>query len=268
MIKMGRKKKIDITATIAGDAPVDIAEEWIMLNEQIKKDKAIDPKQKEPPKEAQKTLQNVQEVKKEEELNLFRRIGRMLLYKHNISSTEFKRISESQTYKTYEYKGFIKFLSFSRLSEWYKNKYLRGRMFVIQMQLRNGKIDMFTIRSTLPYFEHRGGAYFIDPDMAREDLHSHHNILYYHQDFAAPFKIEFNVKEIHDVLSVSDEGKAIDKAINPSTFGYVINSQVIEKLIKAHEMNDKLKLIMILVIINLLVSAVCVIMIGKSSGMF
>lgn len=223
------------------------------------------------PKSEQKPLPKP-EPKKEydeqgNEINFFRKIGRSLLHKQNISSSELHRIASEQAIKTYRYEGYIKFLSFRRLGNWYKNKYLRGRLFFIIMQLKNGKYDMFTIRSINPYFEHRGGMYFIDPDMAREDLHTRNNVLFYHQDFAAPFKIMFDVTKVHDVIMASDEENVIDKSLNPSTFKYVINSQVIEKLIKAHEIADKLKLLVILVIVNIAVTALIGILIAKSSGM-
>ena len=266
---MGRKKKTENVEQAKQENINPIEDEWILLNDIIKKDK----KETKPTEvKAEVKPINIPEVSvkpsNEESLSLFRRVGRTLLNKKNISSTEFKRIAESQLITEYRYAGYFKFLSWNRLAEWYKNKYHRGRIFFIIMQLKNGKYEMFTTRSIFPYFEHRGGMYIIDPDMAREDLHSKHSALFYHQDFAAPFKIEFDVTKIHDTIVNSDEDKTVDKALNPSTLKFLINSQVIEKLIKAHEISDKLQLMMILIIINLIITAVIGIIVGKSSGMF
>jgi hypothetical protein len=211
---------------------------------------------------------NFEDVSTEDINNsLFKRIAKELLYKKNISSTEFKRVAEAQIIKTYKYKGYFKFLSFNRFMEWYKNKYLRGRIFFIIMQLRNGKYDMFTIRSVLPYFEHRGGMYIVDPDMTREDLHSRHNVIFYHQDFAAPFKITFDVTKIHNTVTDSDEDKTVDKALNPSSLKGFINSQVIEKVLKGQELTDQLKLLLILVIISLIINVIVGFIVAKSSGL-
>jgi hypothetical protein len=190
-----------------------------------------------------------------------------LYHKKNISSTELLNVLKGTEKTFYIYKGFIPFFSFKRLKEWYNNKYHNSRLFFIVMQLRNGKYDMFNVRVLTPYFEHRGGAYILDPDMAREDLHSKHNVLFYHQDFAAPFKITFDVSKIHDVICDSVEDKMVDKALNPSSVKRFIASEVIEKLLKADQLIDKLKFILILIVINLILTLIVAIIVGKSSGM-
>lgn len=77
--------------------------------------------------------------------NLFEKVAEALKNKKTISSTELKDILDNQKKFNYRYSTFYKFLSKERLKEWYKRKFKRGRLFLIDMMLRNGKYEMFTI---------------------------------------------------------------------------------------------------------------------------
>jgi hypothetical protein len=197
--------------------------------------------------------------------NLFEKVSEALKNKKNMSSTELKEIMDNQKKMQYSYSAFYKFFSKERIKEWYKRKFKRGRIFLIDMLLRNGKYEMFTVTDTTPFFEHRGGCYIIDPDMTREDLHSKLDRLTYHQDFSAPFKISYDTKAIHGVIMDSKEDRMVDKALNPSSIKRFIESEVIEKLLKADQLIDKLKLLLILAIVGILINVVTLLMVFKAS---
>ena len=143
-------------------------------------------------------------------------------------------------------------------------KFKKKRLFLIFMKLRNGNWDSSVIATRGRYFEKLGGTYFIDQDIGVRDLGTGFNTLFYHQDCAIPFSIDFNIDNLNDKIKNADE--SVLKAINPSSFRGFIDSEVIEKVLKGQELSDQLKRIYMIVIIGLVVNVIAIIMIAKASG--
>lgn len=180
-------------------------------------------------------------------------------------ATSLKEVLKEQVNEGFEYKKFISKYTIKYWIEYYKAKHMKRRIFLIVMQLRNGKYDIFTIVTNQSYFERNSGMYHIDTDMAREDLHSKMNLLYYHQDISSPFRIDFDLGRIHKLMETNEES-TIDKALNPSSLKGFINSQVIEKVLKGQELSDEMRFLKIIMIINLIITIILGFMIAKGMG--
>lgn len=179
-----------------------------------------------------------------------------------------KKEPNSQKIKSYKYSDYMSNFSIQKWKEKLTKQTKKNRMFLVVMQMRNGKISMFTIATTETYFVYLKGLYYIDPDMIREDIHSGLNMLYYHQDCTMPFKIEFNIRDLKDKLARDEDESEVEKIINPKNLGSFINSQIIEKVLKGQELSDDIKMLRTLLIINLLVTFGLLVMIGRSMGFF
>ena len=194
------------------------------------------------------------------------------IFKRNDNLDEIaKNKKQKEILKAQKVKPFVYRKRFSRFSlkywiEAYKNKYKKRSLFLIMMQLRNGKYDQFVVSTSKKYFVRRSNLYLLDSDMVRQDVSSGYNVLYYHQDIAVPFKIEVNIQKLLDKVQNESEDKNITKALNPSSLRGFIESEVIEKVLKGQELTKEMDLIKKLLIISLILSGISVILILKQSG--
>jgi len=148
--------------------------------------------------------------------------------------------------------------------EFYKRTSQKEKLFLIIMQLTNGKIKQFTITASNLEFNYLNKTYIIDPDLSREDVTTGLNVLYYHQEVAIPFKINFNLDLLRKNLK--DYDNSVEKAINPSSLKDFINSKVIEKVLKGQELTDEVLMLKKLVFGVLIITAVTLLVILQSSG--
>lgn len=182
-----------------------------------------------------------------------------------VLAAELWKIKKDQQLFYFDYKKAFKWYSFKYQWAKYKEKNMRRKLYLIIMHLRNDKYDFFYVATNNAYFEYKEGLYHIDPDMVREDTHSKLSTLYYNQDISTPFKINFDLDELH--TQIQKEGDVtVDKALNPFSLKAFINSQVIEKVLKGQELSDELKLIKILIIILLLLTVIGLIMTARANG--
>jgi hypothetical protein len=184
--------------------------------------------------------------------------------------TELYEILSKQKIENQGFQRNMSTFSFQYWREEYRNKYQKKTTFLIWMQLRNGKMNQFKVSTSKKYFEKFKGIYFLDSDMSREETHSRLNVLYYHQDICTPFKIEFDVSEIHELIRQGEksdvESQSIDKALNPTSLKGFINSEVIEKVLKGQELSDEMRLIKILLIILMILQVIGLFILAKSLG--
>jgi len=178
-----------------------------------------------------------------------------------------KKIDNKQKLRKFNFLSFINPISNpgKRIGEFFKQKRNKQRIFLILMQTRNGKYDLFTITSRNQTFKYENGFYYIDPDMIRENLFTKMNMLFYHQDCAIPFKINFNIGELREELKETNSD--VEKAINPLTLKSFINAQVIEKVLKGAELSKEISMIKMIVIINTIAIVGLGLLIAKMGGM-
>jgi hypothetical protein len=177
-------------------------------------------------------------------------------------------IDNWQKISGFEYLKFIDVTKhpIKKLSEFFKKRLKKRKMFMAVMQLRNGKYYQFTVATSEEYFIYDKGCYYIDPDMVREDTFTKLNTLFYHQECSMPFKLDFNISDLKDSLKGVDSD--VEKAINPSSLKSFISSQVIEKVLKGADMIKELSQIKMMVLINMLVTIGLVGVIAKTLGWF
>ena len=176
----------------------------------------------------------------------------------SIKHQKIRRLSHKKEYSKF---------SLDYYKEVWKYKFHKKKLFMIIMLLRNGNYQIFTTATTGRYFEISSGSYFLDQDMARRDLQTGFNVLFYHQDCAIPFKIDFNIDELMEKVSKGDVGdSSIVKALNPSSFRGFIDSEVIEKVLKGQELSDQLRKMYMLIIINVVISVIMIVVVVKGQG--
>lgn len=159
-----------------------------------------------------------------------------------------------------------------RMSKWsiqywkekYKESFKKRDMFLVIMQLRNGKYDMFTIATAEKSFDYKGGHYYIDTDMVREDVHTSLNSLYYHQDITMPVRIDFEVDKL--LNQIQHQAKDVVKAVNPFSLKGFIHSQVIEKVLKGQELSDEMRMIKMITVMNLIIALASLGILSKFMG--
>lgn len=181
---------------------------------------------------------------------------------------EYKRHKSDAKIRPYWYGKFLDKLSIQYWKEYIKKVRNKESLYLVQMKLSNGKSTMFTVTSDDNTFSFKKGTYHIDPDMTVHDIHSGLDMLFYHQECASPFSIQFNLDNLKKSLKKSnvDDESNIIKAINPQSLKDFINSKVIEKVLKGQEMTDVLDKMMKLIIIGLVLSAGVLFLVAKGMG--
>lgn len=178
-----------------------------------------------------------------------------------------KKEKESITFqklkKIIHRKHYSKF-SLQYYKEWYKYKFMKRKLFMVIMKLRNGNFSTFSVAINGTFFTRWGGSYFVDSDLAKRDLETGFNLLFYHQDCSLPFDIDYNIDALMKGLKTQDE--SIVKTSNPRLLKGFIESEVIEKVMKGAELSDQLKKVYMIAIMILVLNVVVVIMVAKSQG--
>lgn len=174
------------------------------------------------------------------------------------------KLDKEQKVKKYKYGDYISKWSIQYWQEKMKKHFRKQHMYLILMQLRNGKYSMFTIATASHYFSYGKGMYFLDADMSREDIHTGLQMFYYHQDVMCPFKIDFNINKLRESLESYDDH--ITKAINPQNVKGFINAEVIEKVLKGQALSDDIKFLRTLLTINLILTAGVIVVMAKTMG--
>jgi hypothetical protein len=154
---------------------------------------------------------------------------------------------------------------FKKINEYLKMKKQKRRIFMILMQLRNGKYNLFNVVTSSQTFKYEGGLYYLDGDMVRENVFSKLNMLFYHQDCALPFKVDFNISDLREELLKNNSD--VEKAINPLSLKAFINAQVIEKVLRGAELSKDLQMIKLIVIINTITIIALGLLIARMGGM-
>lgn len=187
--------------------------------------------------------------------------------KNKMSSKEYlEKILNEQKENKFLFKSFMDKLSFDYLKEIYKEFFKKKKMLLIEIHLPNNKTEMFTISTDKEYFIHDGGAYYIDNDFIKYDTHTKLSKLVYHKECAIPFLLEWNIDELKTALEKESEN--FELTINPRSLKQFINSNVIEKVLKGGELSKDMDFLKKLIVINVIISAIVLLIMAKSMGIF
>jgi hypothetical protein len=157
------------------------------------------------------------------------------------------------------------------LNKWEVQK-KKSKVFLIHMELNNGKHRQFTIVSEFGSFVYDNKRYLIDEECMYEDIDAKLWCLYYHESLCLPIKhqipknnllreAENQADKIYDLLLNHEDARVrravaeIPKpdvvfAINPENLERFMISKVIEKVIKGGEMDDIFGFLKIMTIVN------------------
>jgi len=171
--------------------------------------------------------------------------------------SKYQKINKFKILKSYS------FLSKNYWQEWYKTNLEKKYLFLIVMQLRNNKYDIFHISTNAQTFDYQKGTYYIDSDLKIQTKFG--VMLFYHQNCSTPFKININITELMQKVR-KDADDHVEKALNPVLLKGFIHSQVIEKVLKGQELTKEMEFIKKLIVINLMVSLLIGFVMAKSMG--
>lgn len=147
-----------------------------------------------------------------------------------------------------------------------KEKFLKKRTFLINMELRNGKHTTFLITTKNQYFKYMGSIYVIDTELMYDNINAKHYSLDYHQDFALPIKREIKFKEVQEAIEAS-ELYDVESSTNPSALAKILEANMGEGVAKASSIPDFIKQMKLLLIIGTISSVAMLIIFVFKTGM-
>lgn len=149
-------------------------------------------------------------------------------------------------------------LDFEGIKREWNDKRKADKTFMVHMQLRNGMFTHFMVVLSHKWFDYEEGRYIIDDNFKYYDISSRIYWLDYHQDCCLPLKHTIDVKQIAKELQQSDFIDT-ETSIDPENLKIFMESDIIQKIMKGAEMEEWIKFIKIMLIINLCFSAIIMI---------
>jgi len=151
----------------------------------------------------------------------------------------------------------------------YKNK-LRSVYFplsavLINMEMSNGNFIQFVARIKDSGFIFANGFYLIDENLKRYNQTARMYMFDYHEEMCFPVDKRIKVQDIKDELIKNDHVE-LDTAIKPITLQKFMESTVIQKLLAGAELEDSLRFIKIMIILNLVISIGIILLTLKGSN--
>ena len=146
-----------------------------------------------------------------------------------------------------------------------KDAFYPERTMLVNMELRNGFHTTLIIFLKKPYFTFANGNYIIDDDFKYYDVSSKLWCLDYHQDISFPIKRHIDVNKINKLMrnkGVSD----VDNAINPMTLKQLIESDVVQKVMKGAELDEVFKFLKLMIILTFIGVCIIIVILIKSTG--
>jgi len=149
-----------------------------------------------------------------------------------------------------------------RLVRWYRPQCA----YLINMELRNGDHTTFLINTAKDHFTYMKAKYVIDSNLKHYNINAKMYSLDYHQDFSLPIKRVFNVSSIKKAIKSTDMID-VELATNPSTLEGFVESNVAKQVMKSAGVEEFLKVMRTMVIVNVILSALTFMIIVWSTGM-
>lgn len=144
----------------------------------------------------------------------------------------------------------------------FRNKYNPLSVFLINMELSNGKFMQFVIKPKDNGFKFDEGFYIIDENLKYYNETSKLWALDYHEELSFPINKRTDVKYLKDAISEIDE-IGLKSAINPISLDKFMQSTVIQKLLMGAEMDATLRFLKMGIILIGLGVLICVIILAS-----
>lgn len=147
------------------------------------------------------------------------------------------------------------------------NKYFPLKTVMINMQLMNGQVMQFIVKVDNYGFSFNEGFYLIDDDCKYYNTSSKLWCFDYHEELCFPIKRTIKINNIKKEIVESDEIE-LETAINPVSLNGFIKSTVIQKVLAGGELEDSMRFMKTMNILNLILSAICILMLANLMGVF
>ena len=206
-------------------------------------------------------------------MKLFKKKQKPEVPKHNKKMEEavimYKKgqyIKPKEMFKMYNIGKMKNMTDFKGFKHKLLNKYFPLNTLMINMQLTNGQFMQFIVKIKNGGFIFDNGFYIIDDEKKYYNATSNKWCLDYHEELCFPIDKKVNINEIKNAILESNEVE-LETAINPVSLQKFMESTVIQKLLAGAEMEDSLRLIKTIVIVNVIVTIISLLLLANMSGL-
>lgn len=147
-----------------------------------------------------------------------------------------------------------------------KAKFFKKRIYLINMELRNGYATSFLIIPKEDGFTFMDSKYVIDPAMAYPHVDAKTYALDYHQDFSLPIKKKIDVNLLKTTVEASGTTE-IELATNPSVLERFQQAKIAEGVMKGQQIDEYLKAQKLWIIVTAVVVVIHFMLFVYGSGM-
>jgi len=139
--------------------------------------------------------------------------------------------------------------NFVKSKSWFNPKGLKTKYtemmspeltMLIRMELRTGNHEEFIIKASHDYFIYNAAKYIIDNNCRYYVASSKMYAMDYHQDFSLPFKRHIDIEHVRKLIAAGNLTE-VEEATNPILLEKFQTSSVMEKMMKAQEMDEYFK---------------------------
>ena len=147
------------------------------------------------------------------------------------------------------------------------SKYFPLSTFLINMQLTNGRRMQFIIRVKDGGFRFDNGFYIVDDEMRYYNATANMWCLDYHEELCFPLDLRVNINKVKSDL-IKSSLVELKTAINPQSLQAFMESNIIQKLLAGASLDDSMKFMKMMIIINTIGIGINVILTFASIGVF
>lgn len=153
--------------------------------------------------------------------------------------------------------------------DWIQQKILfrfhRSKLLLIHMELRNGDHDQFVVAHQDGSFQYGKGDYLIDEACRYYHIPTGMYAMDYHEAFSLPIKRTIDVGMIKNTIEQSGVSE-VELQTNPTTLARFIESKIAEGVMKGQQIDDFLRSLKMLIIINVVIGAITLILFVAKTG--
>lgn len=151
------------------------------------------------------------------------------------------------------------------LKEWWWKRKHPEKVVLVYMALNNGKHISFLAKEEKRVFYFRKKAYVFDVDSKYENLDAGFWCFDFHEDISLPIKRVYNVVALKK--AVSNLEVDVRNAINPQNLKEVLDSKLVESVIRGAGFSDVLRRIVIICVIILVAVVIHLLLFAWKTGM-
>lgn len=188
---------------------------------------------------------------------------------NTLKRTNSKRIKKQPEYKLKEFNPLTRTNKIEKsLLNRLKQKFLIKKVFVINMELYNGKHRTMLLKTKEGTFKYDGGTYVIDSNLAYDNIDSKFLWLDYFQGFSMPIKRNFAKISLELQEGIEqNESYDIEGCTNPMTLKRCLEAKISEGIAKSTGIPEFLKRLNFFVIISMIAILILLFLFVVKTGM-